>query len=57
MIRNFRRSGREPDLSSIVRELKDEEVLAIQLIENLQREELHGLAEAEAFEITRPPAT
>jgi ParB/RepB/Spo0J family partition protein len=46
-------------LPALVRELSNEEVLAIQLIENLQREELHGLDEAEAFErlLERPGCT
>lgn len=33
-----------------VRELTDEQVLEVQLIENLQREDLHELAEAEGYE-------
>ena len=33
-----------------VRELSDEQVLEVQLIENLQREGLHELAEAEGYE-------
>lgn len=33
-----------------VRELTDEQVLEVQIIENLQREDLHELAEAEAYE-------
>lgn len=37
-------------ISVTVRELTDEQVLEIQLIENLQREGLHELAEAEGYE-------
>jgi len=33
-----------------VRELTDEQVLEVQLVENLQREDLHELAEAEGYE-------
>lgn len=33
-----------------VRELSDEQVLEVQLVENLQREDLHELAEAEGYE-------
>jgi len=37
-------------IPAVVRELTDEQVLRLQLIENIQREELHGLSEIEAFE-------
>ncbi len=38
------------EISASVRELTDEQVLEIQLIENLQREGLHELVEAEGYE-------
>src|SRR5579863_5354007 len=37
-------------INATVRELTDEEVYKLQLIENLQREDLHELAEAEGYE-------
>ena len=37
-------------IPATIRDLTDEQVLRLQLIENIQREELHGLAEIEAFE-------
>lgn len=37
-------------ISASVRELNDQQVLEVQLIENLQREGLHELAEAEGYE-------
>jgi ParB/RepB/Spo0J family partition protein len=46
-------AAREAGLDEIpvnVRELTDEQVLEVQLIENLQREGLHELAEAEGYE-------
>ncbi len=39
-----------PDVPAMVRELSDEQLLELQLIENLQREGLHELAEAEGYE-------
>ena len=39
-----------PAVPAIVRSLTDDEVLTVQLVENLQREELHPLEEAEAYE-------
>jgi ParB/RepB/Spo0J family partition protein len=38
------------DIDVTVRELSDEQVLEVQLIENLQREGLHELAEAEGYD-------
>ena len=38
------------EIPATVRELSDEQVLEVQLIENLQREGLHELAEAEGYE-------
>lgn len=38
------------EIQAIVRDLTDEEVLELQLIENLQRQDLHELAEAEGYE-------
>ena len=37
-------------ISAIVRELSDKEVLEIQVVENLQREDVHPLEEAEGYE-------
>ncbi|MEJ1961060.1 MAG: ParB/RepB/Spo0J family partition protein [Gammaproteobacteria bacterium] len=37
-------------IPAVVRDLTDDQVLRLQLIENIQREELHGLSEIEAFE-------
>jgi ParB/RepB/Spo0J family partition protein len=37
-------------IPAIIRELTDDQILRLQLIENIQREELHGLSEIEAFE-------
>ncbi len=37
-------------IDTIVRELTDQQVLEVQLVENLQREGLHELAEAEGYE-------
>lgn len=42
-------AGRE-DIPATIRELTDEQVLELQLIENLQRQDLHELAEAEGYE-------
>lgn len=39
------------DIPAIIRELSDNEVLEIQIIENLQREEVHPLEEAEGFQL------
>lgn len=39
-----------PEIPATVRELSDEQVLEVQLIENLQREGLHELEEAEGYE-------
>lgn len=38
------------EIPATVRELTDEQVLEVQLIENLQREDLHELEEAEGYE-------
>ncbi len=38
------------DIPDMVREISDEQLLELQLIENLQREGLHELAEAEGYE-------
>jgi len=38
------------EISATIRELTDEQVLELQLIENLQRQDLHELAEAEGYE-------
>lgn len=38
------------EITATVRELTDEQVLELQLIENLQRQDLHELAEAEGYE-------
>lgn len=39
-----------PTIPAVVRNLTDEEVLTVQLVENLQRAELHPLEEAETYE-------
>lgn len=39
-----------PTIPTVVRTLSDEEVLTVQLVENLQREALHPLEEAETYE-------
>ncbi len=44
-----RQAGLE-EITATVRELTDEQVLELQLIENLQRQDLHELAEAEGYE-------
>ena len=44
-----RQAGLE-EIAATVRELTDEQVTELQLIENLQREDLHELAEAEGYE-------
>ena len=48
-VRASKIAGREEILAS-VRELTDQQVAKIQLIENLQREDVHPLAEAEGYE-------
>lgn len=44
-----RKAGAD-DILVNVRDLTDEQVIEVQLIENLQREDLHALAEAEGYE-------
>lgn len=44
-----RQAGLE-EITATVRDLTDEQVLELQLIENLQRQDLHELAEAEGYE-------
>lgn len=44
-----RQAGLE-EIAATIRELTDEQVLELQLIENLQRQDLHELAEAEGYE-------
>jgi ParB/RepB/Spo0J family partition protein len=44
-----REAGLE-EIQATVRELDDEQVLELQLVENLQRQDLHELAEAEGYE-------
>lgn len=39
-------------ISTVVRHLSDPEVLTVQLVENLQRVDLHPLEEAEFYELT-----
>lgn len=46
------KAGRSPhgqDIPSLIRALPDDEVLAMQLVENIQREDLHPLDEAEHY--------
>ena len=53
-------AGRSPhgqDIPSLVRELTDAQVLAMQLVENIQREDLHPLEEAEHYRRMRDDAT
>lgn len=49
--RRFRAStlAQVADLPAIVRELNDEDVIAIQAIENIQREDVHPLEEAQSY--------
>lgn len=44
------RHAKLDEIPVTVRELTDEQVLEVQLVENLQREDLHELAEAEGYE-------
>jgi len=41
----------QPNIPALVRDLTDNEVLEIQIIENLQREEVHPLEEAEGYQV------
>lgn len=54
-----RRAGKLAKLTHLpikVRELTDDQVLEIQLIENIQREDIHPIEEAETFELQREKA-
>lgn len=53
------KAGRSPhgqDIPSLIRTLPDDEVLAMQLVENIQREDLHPLDEAEHYRRMREDA-
>lgn len=57
--RRFRASklAEQDDIPAIVRELTDEEVLEIQVIENSQREDVHPMEEAQGFKALLASAT